>query len=239
MCGRYALRARPEELRDLFGPLDQPDMPPRYNIAPTQPIAIVVSEGGRRRLKPVRWGFIPSWVGDPDRFSLIINARSETAHEKPTFRAALKRRRCLVPASGFYEWAGDGKTGKTPYWIAPRAGGVIAFAGLWETWSGADGCEVDTAAIMTTSANEALAPLHHRMPVVIDPKAFDFWLDAEGPADALAPLFEPVADDFFATHPVSRRVNQVRNDDADLIAPAEPDDPPADRGDDAGQLSLF
>jgi len=220
MCGRYALTATPEEVRALFGYLDGEDFPPRYNIAPSQPVAIVRLEHGARRLVLARWGLVPSWVKDPKRFALLFNARAETASEKPAFRAAMRYRRCLFPASGFYEWRrGPGKS-KQPYWVRPRGGGLVAFAGLWETWSDRDGGEIDTASILTTDANSTIAPIHDRMPVVIEADDFDRWLDCRGYApDAVAELLRPAPVALFEAIPVGSRVNTAANDDPALQKP--------------------
>src|SRR6188472_360987 len=153
MCGRYCITSAPEAVRALFRYREQPNFPARYNVAPTQPVPIVRMTEGERQFALVRWGLIPAWVKDPKDFALVINARGESVNDKPAFRYAMKRRRCLFPADGFYEW----KTvvgGKRPYFARPRAGGPIAFAGLWETWMGPHGEEVDTAAIVTTVANK-------------------------------------------------------------------------------------
>ncbi|MEJ1157846.1 SOS response-associated peptidase [Prosthecomicrobium sp. N25] len=229
MCGRYVLTATPEEIRRLFRYAEQPNFPPRYNIAPTQPIAIVAGEGGTPHFLLARWGFVPSWVEDPKSFSLIINARAETAPEKPSFRAAMRHRRCLVPASGFYEWRRT-PAGKQPFFIRPRHGGAVAFAGLWETWSGKDGSEIDTAAVLTVPANRLVGRIHDRMPAVVLPENFDRWLDCRGVdvREAMT-LIEPVPDDFFECVPVSERVNKVANDDLrcieGLAEPLSPDEP--------------
>ena len=169
MCGRYSLTASPEEIRALFGYDEQPNFPPRYNIAPMQPIAIVTAEHGKRGFLLARWGLIPSWVKDPAGFSLLINARGETAAEKPAFRGAMRHRRCLVPANGFYEWGKASSGPKQPYWVAPADGRLVAFAGIWETYAAADGSEIDTGAILTVDSNEAVAQVHHRMPIIIPP----------------------------------------------------------------------
>ncbi len=221
MCGRFALAATPAEMREVFDAFDTPDFPPRYNIAPTQPIETVRNDHCKRRIVPVRWGLVPGWAKDPADFSLLINARAETAAQKPAFRAAMRRRRCLVPASGFYEWQRrDG--GKLPYWIAPKDGGIVAFAGLWESWSDADGGDIESGAILTTDANAALADIHHRMPAVIAPADFDLWLAGEAvKVDEAAALLRPAAADYFVAVPVSPRVNAVRNDDADLMRPVD------------------
>lgn len=230
MCGRYLLIANPDAIRRLFGYAGRPNFPPRYNIAPTQPVPIVRLEAGQRRFALVRWGLIPAWVKDPKAMPLLINARAETVLEKPAFRNAMRRRRCLFPADGFYEWKQqDGS--KLPYAIRPKSSAPVAFAGLWETWTGPNGEEVDTAAIVTTSANATLAPIHHRMPVILMPDAFDNWLDcAHVDAPDAAELLVPAPDELFAAHEISTAVNRVANDTAALLdppgvaaeAPAEP-----------------
>jgi putative SOS response-associated peptidase YedK len=149
----------------------------------------------------------------------MFNARSETAAEKPAYRNAVKRRRCLVPADGFYEWKRDGER-KRPHWVHPRSGGPIAFAGLWETWMGPNGEELDTAAIVTTAANDELKPLHDRMPVVISPDAFDLWLDPNADLQMAMSLMTPAPNDFFAAHEVSAAVNRAANDGPSLLTPA-------------------
>ena len=176
MCGRYTVTSPPEALRTLFGYEEEPNFPPRYNVAPAQPIAIVRLVEDQRHFALVRWGLLPSWVKDPKTFALLINARGETVLEKPAFRAAMKRRRCLIPADGFYEWQEEGGR-KRPFFIHAKSGAPLAFAGLWETWIGPNGEELETAAIVTTRANRTLAPIHERMPVIVPPEAFDLWLD--------------------------------------------------------------
>ncbi len=223
MCGRFAVTATPEEVAELFGLLDLEGFPERYNIAPTQPILIVMagekqkpgSNMPERRALLARWGLIPGWVKDPGDFPLLINARSESAITKASFRAAMRHRRVLVPASGFYEWHRPPKESgekSQAYWIRPKRGGIIAFAGLMETWSSADGSEVDTAAILTTSANPAIARIHDRMPVVIEPEDFSRWLDCrtQEPRD-VEDLMKPVGDDYFEAIPVSDKVIKVAN----------------------------
>ena len=221
MCGRFALTATVEEVRALMGYLDVVDFPPRYNIAPTQPVAIVRLERGERRFALARWGLVPAFVTDPRNFALLFNARSESAADKPAFRAAMRYRRCLFPASGFYEWRrGPGKT-KQPFWVRPRDGRVVAFAGLWETWSDRDGGEIDTAVILTTDANETIAPIHDRMPVVIAPDDFDRWLDTrQYPPEAVADLLRPPPADLFEAIAVGPAVNSAENDNPSLQAPA-------------------
>ncbi len=219
MCGRFVITSSPDSIRRFLAYEDQPNFPPRYNVAPTQPVPIVRLEAGRRRFVLMRWGLIPSWVKDPKEFALLINARIEGLTDKPSFRAAVKRRRCLVPADGFYEWQKAGKA-KRPFFIRPRAGGPIAFAGLWETWADRDGGEIDTMAIVTCAANKTLAPIHDRMPAIVAPEHFDAWLDAEKvEAKAAVALLGPAPDDLLVAEEISTRVNNVRNDGPELIAP--------------------
>ncbi|MCP8895730.1 SOS response-associated peptidase [Shinella daejeonensis] len=236
MCGRFALVAKTDAARDYFGGVDFGDFAPRYNIAPTQPILVVVageradprSNLPERRAVLVRWGFLPGWVKDPRDFPLLINARAETAIGKASFRAAMRHRRILVPASGFFEWRrpegkGEGKGARPqPYWIRPRKGEILAFAGLMETWSSPDGSEVDTGAILTTAASGDIAPIHERMPVVIHPEDFSRWLDCktQEPRD-VADLMKPAEEGFFEAIPVSDKVNKVANMGPDLLEPAE------------------
>jgi putative SOS response-associated peptidase YedK len=216
MCGRFALTDAPEEVAALFGYLDAEDFPPRYNIAPTQPIAIVREEHGARRFALARWGLVPAWVEDPRHFQLLINARSEGIADRPAFKNAIRYRRCLVPASGFYEWRRQGRS-KQPYWVKPRHTGPIAFAGLWETWSDRDGGEIDSACIITTNANATVMPIHARMPVIITPDQFDRWL--KGETDEAMALLKPARDDLLEVHQVSDRVNKADADDPGLMLP--------------------
>jgi len=230
MCGRYVIISTPEAIRKLFGYAEQPNFPPRYNVAPTQPIPIVRLADGKRSFALMRWGLLPSWVKDPKTFPLLINARGESVLEKPAFRNAMRRRRCLIPTDGFYEWkAGDRRGPKQPHFIrAKRDAGEeappLAFAGLFETWTGPNGEELDTVAIVTTAANRTLSALHDRMPVFIAPDAFDIWLDcANVEAEVAAALIRPAAEDLLEAYPVSTAVNRVVNDSAALVAPAPAD----------------
>lgn len=203
----------------MFRYAEMPNFPPRYNIAPTQPIAIVRLVDGKRQFALVRWGFIPSWVKDPKTVSLMFNARSETAAEKPAYRNAMKRRRCLVPADGFYEWKRDGER-KRPHFIRRKDAKPLAFAGLWENWTGPNGEELETAAIVTTAANDTLKPLHDRMPVVVPPDAFDLWLNPNADPQIAASLMIPAPADLLEAVEVSGAVNRVANDDPALLTPA-------------------
>jgi putative SOS response-associated peptidase YedK len=236
MCGRYAITSAPEAIRALFGYGEQPNFPPRYNVAPAQPIAIVRLAEGKRQFALVRWGLLPSWVKDSKAFSLVINARGESVIDKPAFRAAMKRRRCLIPADGFYEWKATGGR-KQPYFVRLKSGAPMAFAGLWECWTGPNGEELETAAIVTTNANRTLAAIHERMPVIVPPEAFDLWLNcAEVDAETAAALIAPAPDDLLEAHPVSTDVNRVANDNARLLDRVAAEEPaPARPGRGEGQ----
>src|SRR3954464_4628662 len=217
MCGRYLITTAPEAIRRLFRYREQPNFPARYNVAPTQPIAIVRLQEGERQFALLRWGLIPAWAKDPRAFSLLINARADSVKDKPAFRNAMKRRRCLIPADGFYEWKEEGGR-KRPYVARPKDRGPIAFAGLWECWMGPNGEEMETAAIITTEASPSLHHIHHRMPVIVPPEAFDFWLDCAN-VDALtaAAVLTPAPDALMEAYEISTAVNRVANDAPDLL----------------------
>jgi putative SOS response-associated peptidase YedK len=224
MCGRYALIASPGALRAQFGYRDEPDFPPRYNIAPTQPVPVIVRDRSERRFVLMRWGFIPGFVKDPRDFPLVVNVRSETAFEKASFRAAITRRRCLMPADGFYQWQDLGTT-RRPFLIRRADRRAFAFAALFETWSGADGSEIDTAAILTTGAGAALAAIQDRAPVVLpDERAIAQWLDPASQRKEVEPLLVPPRDDGFEILPISSAVNKASRDDPSVqeIAPPQP-----------------
>jgi putative SOS response-associated peptidase YedK len=194
MCGLYSFRRTPEETRALFQYQDEPDFPPRAHVAPGQPIAVVRIEEGQRRFALVRWGFVPSWAKEVSGRPLI-NARGETVMEKPTFRNAMRRRRCLVPADGYYEWSGEEGPRKTCYHVERRDKALFAFGAIWEHWMGADGSELETAALMTISPNRELSAIHDRMPVIIAPEDYQIWLT--GDAEDAAKLIRPFADGTF------------------------------------------
>ena len=219
MCGRFVITSPPDAIRALFGYGERPNFPPRYNVAPTQPIPTVRLAEGKCTFALMRWGFIPAWVDDPKNFSLLINARGESVLDKPAFRNAMRRRRCLIPADGFYDWrAGEPKR---PYFVRAKSGAPLALAGLWETWTGPNGEELDTTAIVTTRATSALSAIHERMPVIVAPEAFDLWLDcAAVEAEAAAALIAPAPEALLECYEVSPAVNRVANDSAELIAPA-------------------
>jgi putative SOS response-associated peptidase YedK len=227
MCGRYLITSPPEAVRAFAAYADQPNFPPRHNIAPTQPVPIVRMEHGRRRFALVRWGLVPSWAKEIGA-SPLINARADSLFDKPSFRRAARRRRCLFPADGFYEWRRDGRSRK-PFLVRRRDRGLFAVAGIWEHWVGADGSELESAAIVTTDANATLAPIHHRMPVILATRDFDAWLTTtETEAPGLARLLVPATDDVLDAVAVSERVNKVANDDAALLDPVAEDEAPAE-----------
>ncbi len=217
MCGRFAFYSPTEATAALFGVRSVPEVKPRYNIAPTQTIAAVrVSAEDSRELALLRWGLVPFWAKDPSIGNRMINARAETVAEKPSFRAAYRKRRCLILADGFYEWRKEAD-GKTPYYITLASGEPFGFAGLWEDWHSKDtGEALQTTAIITTAANEFMTQIHHRMPVVLQKDAADRWLD--GDEQLLAEVGEsgPV----FRAWPVDRRVNNARNEGEDLLKAA-------------------
>ena len=227
MCGRYVIISTPEAIRALFGYGEQPNFPPRYNVAPTQPIPIVRLADGKRSFALMRWGLLPSWVKDPKAFPLLINARGESVLQKPAFRNAMRRRRCLIPTDGSYEWQAGSRAGgpKRPYFVrakrsADGSAPPLAFAGLYETWTGPNGEELDTAAIITTNTNRTLSAIHDRMPVFVPKEAFDLWLDcANVEADVAAALIGPADDALLEAYEISPSVNRVANDSEALIAP--------------------
>jgi putative SOS response-associated peptidase YedK len=204
----------------LFGVTIAQPFPPRYNIAPTDPVGIVRNgERGEREFALVRWGLIPSWVKDPGAFSTLINARSETVAEKPSFRGSMRHRRCLAPADGFYEWTG--KPGaKRPHLVRLKTHGPFAFAGLWEHWLGADGSEVETMAILTTAANADMTALHDRMPVILAPEDYARWLDVKGgSAEPVRDLLKPLDEGQIEIIEVNPKLNNPRNEGPELQTP--------------------
>lgn len=226
MCGRFTLAATPEVIQQAFNLETAPaELVPRYNIAPTQPVAVISNENPGK-LDYFRWGLIPSWAKDPSIGSQMINARAETVDEKPSFKNAFKRRRCLIPADGFYEW---GKS-KVPTYIHLKDHEVFAFAGLWERWQSPDGGEIRTCTILTTTPNDLIQPLHHRMAVILDPADYALWLSPdELPPDLLKPLLRQYPQEQMALYPVSKYVNNAANEGPLCI---EPEIPP-------GQQSLM
>ncbi len=231
MCGRFTLHHTLEELEERFAAegasASAAEAVPRYNIAPTQDI-LVVTQNGARHLQGYHWGLIPSWAKDPAIGNKMINARAETLAEKPSFRTALARRRCLIPADGFYEWqdaTGELPSGKkaprTPMHIRLQGGGLFAFAGLWDEWHAPDGSPLRSCTVITTAPNAVTAPIHDRMPVILRPEDEGLWLDRSVTgASALLPLLAPYPADMMEAYAVSRQVNAPTVDEPELIAPA-------------------
>ncbi|MBT5108222.1 MAG: SOS response-associated peptidase [Rhodospirillaceae bacterium] len=233
MCGRYSLTSPVDSVARLFGFDERPNLMARYNIAPTQD-ALIVRGGSQVDSSDssealhgvtVRWGLTPSWAKSLDDGVRMINARSETVRDKPAFRAAYGARRCLIPADGFYEWRKVGG-GKQAYRIAMDGNSVFAFAGLWESWRAPSGADVETCAILTTEATPRLTPVHHRMPVILNPGDYAVWLN--GSPEAAAPLMRPYESEALQAYPVGAAVGNVRNDGPELwaAAPEPRDDPP-------------
>jgi putative SOS response-associated peptidase YedK len=220
MCGRFALFASGDEVARRFELAETPLFEPRYNIAPTQAVAAVRSTDGLRNLSQFRWGLIPSWSSDPRIAYKLINARCETVADKPSFRSAFKQRRCLIPASAFYEWQKTGARSKQPYCIRPRNGGLFALAGLWERWHDPAGEDVETCTILTTEANELMRSLHDRMPVIVDPASDGVWLDPRFPADVLRSLFVPFASERMEAFSVNPWVSNPKHEGPRCLEPA-------------------
>jgi putative SOS response-associated peptidase YedK len=219
MCGRFNLHANPRAVASLFGLPTVPELAPRYNVAPSQPVAVVgLKPGGQARgLALMKWGLVPRWAKSDDG-SKPINARAETLLDRPTFRDSFRQRRCLIPASGFYEWQKAGSR-KRPFHIRGRDGMPLAFAGLWDRWEGPDG-PVLTCCIVTTAANELVKPLHDRMPVILGPDEFARWLDPAAPAEDLLALLRPCPAEVLEAMPVGTAVNSPKNDGPECLEPA-------------------
>lgn len=220
MCGRYAQFTSPGDIAEIFGAtLDSADVGPRYNAAPMQWLPVIRQRpSGERVVQMLRWGLLPSWAKDETIANRLINARAETLAEKPSFRSALRKRRCIVPADGFYEWA-KRPDGKQPYYIHAADGSILAFAGLRERWTRPDDGEIiDSFTIVTTAANDRVRALHDRMPVILAPEAVARWLDPATKPDALTDLLGPCPDARLALHPVTRAVGNVHNEGPALIA---------------------
>ncbi len=221
MCGRYSQRQSAKIIAQAFQVNDVPTLEPRYNIAPTQsvPTVLQTSASTNRQFKMLHWGLIPSWAKDSKMGAKLINARAETVAEKPAFRSAFRQRRCLVLADGFYEWQQqEHKKQKQPFYFRLSDERPFAFAGLWEHWKGEDGEEIESCTLLTTEANELMQPIHNRMPVILDPKDYDLWLDAEvKKPELLQPLLHPYGSEEMTAYPVSTVVNKPSNDSAECI----------------------
>jgi putative SOS response-associated peptidase YedK len=222
MCSRYSLTSPPEAVRAYFGYGDTPNFPARYNIAPTQPIPVVCRDReGARRFRLMRWGLLPSFVKDPKKFPTLINARSEEVVEKSSFRNAMRWRRCLIPADGFYEWTGP-KGKRRPFLLRPKTAKLIAFAGLYERWRDGQGGEIDTVAILTCPSNASVSVLHNRMPVVLAPEDFASWLDVKGtPPETAAALLRPAPEDLFEAIELDPKINDSKRDEPGIQEPLQ------------------
>ena len=221
MCGRFTLTADPDQLRQVFPWLNIPiDIEPRYNVAPSQPVAVIPNDGNNR-LDFYKWGLVPSWSKDPKIGNRMINARAETVHEKPSFRSAFRRRRCLIPANGFYEWKREeGSNVKTPMYVTMKSGQPFAFAGLWEIWQSPEGGELPTCTIITTRPNIFMEDIHNRMPVILPVDGYELWLDPGEPdLEQLKTLLQPYPSEEMMAFPVSRVVNNPANDTEACIQP--------------------
>jgi putative SOS response-associated peptidase YedK len=221
MCGRFTLTVDPADLQDAFPQFTFPEKyAPRYNISPTQPI-LAIPNDGKSNADFFVWGLIPPWAKDPSIGSNLINARSETLAEKPSFRGGFKYHRCLILADGFYEWKSQpGTKTKVPHFIRLKSGKPFAFAGLWDTWQSPDGGAVKSATIITTSPNNLMAPIHNRMPVILPPDAYAQWLDpAARTSESLQHLLASYSADEMTAHPVSTLVNSPANDRAECVIP--------------------
>jgi putative SOS response-associated peptidase YedK len=216
MCGRFTLQNPPEVLAKAFDLLELPEIEPRYNIAPSQLVATVRHVGDHNKLNFLKWGLLLPSV-EKDVTYTSINARCETVHEKPTFQHALKFNRCIIPATGFYEWVPEGNH-KQPYYLRLSNSGIMGFAGLWEIWDAEDGTQIETCCILTTSANELMIPIHDRMPVILQPEDYNFWLNRNmHDPNELQRLYQPYPSDLMVAHLVPDLVNIPRFDSAACI----------------------
>jgi putative SOS response-associated peptidase YedK len=219
MCGRFVINLSPDLVAKVFGLAEVPDLSPRYNVAPSQSIPVIrEAADGSRRLSMMRWGLVPAWAKEVGEG--LINARSETVNEKPSFRQAFRQRRCILVASAFYEWQ-KVDNAKLPYCIRMADGAPMPFAGIWETWRSPEGQVLETCAILTTNANATVAPIHDRMPVILHPDEIGLWLDREvHEVEKLAELFMPYPADRLEAYRVSTLVNSPANDTSACIEPS-------------------
>lgn len=243
MCGRYTLSTPAEVVAQLVGLDSIPELPLRYNVAPTQEVAAVRADDAGRAFAWLRWGLVPFWAEEPSIGNRLINARAESVSEKPAFRASFKKRRCLVLADGFYEWQKvKGDSGKQPWYFRMADGSPFAFAGLWSSWTpkgDGDAAPLETCNLLTTDANPVVRPVHHRMPVILRPDAYDLWLDPDvSDRDTLESVLGPYDPEAMTAWPVSREVNKPQNDHPGVVEKVSLGD---DGGDEAGgkQRELF
>lgn len=243
MCGRYTLDETPEQLAARLGCAVPPAFPPRFNIAPATPVIIAREDApdrpAGRELTLVRWGLLPSWVKDPKQFPLLLNARAETIAVKPAFRAAIRHHRCIIPATGWYEWQAAGKVAKRPHYITAKDGVGLAFAGVWEHWLGADGSEIETAAIITVDANADVGGIHDRMPALLSPADFALWLSPRSDLKQVMALLRPAPEGQLTGVPVGTRVNSAREEGESLTMPLSEPAPARKEPAPPAQGSLF
>ncbi len=220
MCGRFTLQEPPELLAEIFGLIEIPVFPSRYNIAPSQQVPVIRKDaGGRNHVGLLHWGLIPSWAKDQSIGSRMINARAETVHEKPAFRIAIRCRRCIIPSSGFFEWKLENGR-KIPYYVRLKGDSPMCFAGIWDNWKSPEGNIIESFSILTTSSNKLIEPLHARMPVLLHPEEFSLWLCREvTDPEKLKHLYQPYPADLMEMYPVSQLVNSPKNEGAELIEP--------------------
>ena len=224
MCGRINLRMSPAELQAMFDLFREPEWSPRYNLGPMQQtLAIRLKSEGVRLAEPMQWGLVPSWAKEPKIGSQMTNARCETVASKPAFRSAFQKRRCLIPASGFYEWQVINSKTKQPWHIFRVDGGPLVFAGLWECWQASDGNDLESCSVITTSPNQSMAEIHDRMPVILGEEHWNLWLDPEvDDPQALTELLVPCPSELLQKTPVSSLVNSVRNESPECLRPVTP-----------------
>lgn len=229
MCGRFARRSTQEVLADWFG-VELEDMPwfaPSYNVAPqsTQPVVRLNHDTGKPEFALMRWGLVPYWAKDPKIRYTTINARAEEVEKKPHYRDAVKKRRCLVPADAFYEWQKLGGKTKKPFAFGLKSGEPYAFAALWERWKPKEGEPLETFTILTTDPNELAEAVHDRMPVILEPRDYERWMEPGDPVRPPVDLLRPFPAEKMRSWPVNERVGNIKNDEADLLKPCEPEDP--------------
>lgn len=220
MCGRFVLEYPPEKLQEAFSLVTVPDLRPRYNIAPTQQVAIIRKHNNdQNELARLKWGLVPSWAKNPAIGSKLINARSETLADKPSFKHAFRYRRCVIPATGFYEW--EKKEGqKVPHYFYCKQNKLMILAGIWDSWASPDGSYLESCAILTTEGNSIIQPFHHRMPVILDDKAVERWLKCDSfNKTELLGLLRPFPSEYMAEHVVSQNVNSPKNDNPECVLP--------------------
>lgn len=219
MCGRFTLRTPKERIKREFELQEEPLVEARYNIAPSQNILAVRQNVDVREAAELKWGLMPSWAKDASMGARLINARSETVLEKPSFREAFKKRRCIIPADGFYEWARASGGRKQPYYFRFKDERLFGFAGLWDRWSGQDGEVIESCTILTTEANEVVTPVHDRMPVILHPDTYELWLNADSRnAGSLKELLQPFPESEMICYPVSAQINNPQAQGGNLVA---------------------